>query len=29
MDENQKMAIDLINYFAENNTGNIVDIDYS
>jgi len=28
MDENQRMAIDLINYFAENNTGNIVDIDY-
>jgi hypothetical protein len=27
-DEQQRMAIDLINYFAENNTGNIVDIDY-
>ena len=28
MNENQRMAIDLINYFAENNTGNIVEIDY-
>ena len=26
--EKERMAIDLINYFAENNTGNIVDIDY-
>ena len=27
-DEKERMAIDLINYFAENNTGNIIDIDY-
>ena len=29
MNENQRMAIDLINYFDQNNTGNIVEIDYS
>ena len=28
MNENQRMAIDLINYFDQNNTGNIVEIDY-
>ena len=27
-DEKERMAIDLINYFDENNTGNIIDIDY-
>ena len=26
--EKERMAIDLLNYFDENNTGNIVDIDY-
>lgn len=26
--EKERMAIDLINYFEQNNTGNIVDIDY-